>query len=91
MNKNEMEMCEFEIGLRTVSYFFFLQNYCTQNLRMRAAKPLALREKRWHKPEKKKQETADSFVVSGWGQRSCQGNLINQLNPNYLKRFINRT
>ena len=23
MNKNEMETCEFEIGLRTVSYFFF--------------------------------------------------------------------
>ena len=40
MNKNEMEMCEFEIRLRTVSYFS-LQNYCTQNLRTRAAKPLA--------------------------------------------------
>ena len=39
MNKNEIEMCEFEIGLRTVSYLS-LQNYCTQNLRTRAAKPL---------------------------------------------------
>ena len=27
---------------------------------------------------------------SVWGQRSCQDNLINQLNPSNFKRFINR-
>ena len=31
------------------------------------------------------------LFCSVWGQRSCQGNLINQLNPSNLKRFINRT
>ena len=69
-------------GIVTPRKHFLLD--CEQSLffaKLLHAKPnhasgeAACREKRGRKPEKKKLETADSFVLSG-DNKSCQGNLI---------------
>ena len=64
--------------LRAVSYFS-LQSYCMK--KPKHASGEAAKEKN--------NSLLTLLFCLGSTKRSCQGNLINQLNPSNLKRFIN--